>query len=109
MSAVTWQGKHDIPVKEVPNLEIEEQRDIILRVTTTAICGSDLHLYDDYIPTIEKDNVLGHEFRGFVVPERLELARKGGAETLNDENKDVQEELRAMSAKGGTVSIHFMK
>jgi len=66
MKAVTWQGKHDIEVKEVMDPKIQDSRDIILRVTTTAICGSDLHLYDGYIPTMEKDDVLGHEFMGVV-------------------------------------------
>lgn len=66
MKAVTWQGKHDIQVKDVPDPKIQDSRDIILRVTTTAICGSDLHLYDGYIPTMEEGDILGHEFMGVV-------------------------------------------
>jgi len=66
MRAVTWQGKHDMQVKNVPGPRIEDPRDIILRITTTAICGSDLHIYDGYIPTMEKDDILGHEFMGIV-------------------------------------------
>ena len=66
MKAVTWQGKHDIQVKDVPDPTIQDPRDIILRVTTTAICGSDLHIYDGYIPTMEEDDILGHEFMGVV-------------------------------------------
>ena len=66
MKAVTWQGKHDIRVKDVPDPKIQDPRDIILRVTTTAICGSDLHLYDGFIPTMKDDDILGHEFMGVV-------------------------------------------
>jgi threonine dehydrogenase-like Zn-dependent dehydrogenase len=66
MKAVTWQGKHDVQIKDVPDPKIQNPRDIILRVTTTAICGSDLHLYDGFIPTMEKDDILGHEFMGIV-------------------------------------------
>jgi threonine dehydrogenase-like Zn-dependent dehydrogenase len=66
MRAVTWQGKHDIQVKDVPDPRIQDPRDIILRVTTTAICGPDLHIYDGYIPTMKEDDILGHEFMGVV-------------------------------------------
>ena len=66
MKAVTWQGKHDIVVKDVPDPQIQDSRDIILRITTTAICGSDLHIYDGFIPTMEKGDILGHEFMGVV-------------------------------------------
>ena len=66
MKAVTWQGKYDIPVKDVRDPKIQEPRDIILRLTTTAICGSDLHIYDGYIPMMEKNDILGHEFMGIV-------------------------------------------
>jgi len=66
MKAVTWQGKHDIQVRDVRDPEIQDPRDVILRVTSTAICGSDLHIYDGYIPSMEKDDVLGHEFMGVV-------------------------------------------
>jgi threonine dehydrogenase-like Zn-dependent dehydrogenase len=66
MKALTWQGKHDVRVKNVPDPKIQDERDVILRVTSTAICGSDLHLYDGFIPTMEGDDVLGHEFMGIV-------------------------------------------
>ncbi|HEX4426227.1 MAG TPA: alcohol dehydrogenase catalytic domain-containing protein, partial [Terriglobales bacterium] len=66
MKAVTWQGKHDIQVKNVPDPKIQDPHDIILRVTTTAICGSDLHIYDGYIPTMKEGDILGHEFMGVV-------------------------------------------
>jgi threonine dehydrogenase-like Zn-dependent dehydrogenase len=66
MKAACWHGKHDIRVDNVPDPVIQDPRDIILRVTTTAICGSDLHIYDGYIPTMEKGDILGHEFMGVV-------------------------------------------
>lgn len=67
MRAACWNGKHDIRVESVPDPEIVNPRDAIVRVTLTAICGSDLHLYDGVIPTMKPGDVLGHEFMGEVV------------------------------------------
>ncbi|HYD13395.1 MAG TPA: zinc-dependent alcohol dehydrogenase [Allosphingosinicella sp.] len=67
MRAITWQGRHKVQVDTVPDPEIVNPRDAIIRVTSTAICGSDLHLYDGYIPTMRKGDILGHEFMGEVV------------------------------------------
>jgi len=67
MKAVVWHGKHDVRVDEVPDPKIVNPRDAILKITTTAICGSDLHLYDGVIMTMERGDVLGHEFMGEVV------------------------------------------
>ncbi|MDQ3635054.1 MAG: glutathione-dependent formaldehyde dehydrogenase [Acidobacteriota bacterium] len=67
MKAVCWYGKHDIRVMDVPEPEILNARDAIIKVTTTAICGSDLHLYNGVMPTMEKGDILGHEFMGEVV------------------------------------------
>ena len=67
MKAVCWYGKYDVRVEEVPDPKILNPRDAIIRVTSTAICGSDLHLYDAVIPTMEKGDILGHEFMGEVV------------------------------------------
>ncbi len=67
MKAVCWYGKHDVQVKEVPDPQILNPRDAIIRVTATAICGSDLHLYNGYIPTMQEGDILGHEFMGEVV------------------------------------------
>ncbi|MEX0763514.1 MAG: zinc-dependent alcohol dehydrogenase [Dehalococcoidia bacterium] len=67
MRALCWQGTGKVDVETVPDPEIIDQRDAILRVTSTAICGSDLHLYDGYIPTMQKGDILGHEFMGEVV------------------------------------------
>ena len=67
MRALTWHGRHDVRVDSVPDPEIVNPRDAILKVTSTAICGSDLHLYDGYIPTMRAGDILGHEFMGEVV------------------------------------------
>jgi threonine dehydrogenase-like Zn-dependent dehydrogenase len=67
MRALTWQGKQDVRVETVPDPRIMNPRDAIVRITSTAICGSDLHMYDGYIPTMESGDVLGHEFMGEVV------------------------------------------
>jgi threonine dehydrogenase-like Zn-dependent dehydrogenase len=67
MRALTWHGKHDVRVDNVPDPKIVNPRDAIIEVTATAICGSDLHLYDHYIPTLKAGDVLGHEFMGKVV------------------------------------------
>jgi len=67
MKAVCWYGTGDVRVEHVPDPTIVNARDAIVRVTTTAICGSDLHLYDGYIPSMERGDVLGHEFMGEVV------------------------------------------
>ncbi|MEB3358450.1 MAG: zinc-dependent alcohol dehydrogenase [Synechococcales bacterium] len=67
MKAVCWHGAQDVRVDTVPDPKILNPRDAILRVTSTAICGSDLHLYDGYIPTMQSGDILGHEFMGEVV------------------------------------------
>jgi threonine dehydrogenase-like Zn-dependent dehydrogenase len=67
MRALTWHGKHDVRVDTVPDPEIVNPRDAIIKITSTAICGSDLHLYDHTIPTMKAGDVLGHEFMGEVV------------------------------------------
>jgi threonine dehydrogenase-like Zn-dependent dehydrogenase len=67
VKAVCWQGKNNIQVERVADPEILNPRDVVIRITRTAICGSDLHLYDGYIPTMEPGDILGHEFMGEVV------------------------------------------
>ena len=67
MRALTWHGKHDVRVDTVDDPEIVNPRDAIIKITSTAICGSDLHLYDGYIPTMQAGDILGHEFMGEVV------------------------------------------
>jgi len=67
MKALCWNGKYNVRVENVPDPEIINPRDAIIKITSTAICGSDLHLYDGYIPTMEAGDILGHEFMGEVV------------------------------------------
>ncbi|HEY3423720.1 MAG TPA: zinc-dependent alcohol dehydrogenase [Negativicutes bacterium] len=66
MKAVCWHGKHNVQVDTVPDPQVLNPRDAIVRVNLTAICGSDLHLYNGYIPTMQKGDILGHEFVGEV-------------------------------------------
>jgi threonine dehydrogenase-like Zn-dependent dehydrogenase len=67
MRANCWMGKEDVRVQEVPDPKILNQRDAIVKITSTAICGSDLHLYAGFVPTMKKGDVIGHEFMGEVV------------------------------------------
>ncbi|MCU1350109.1 MAG: Alcohol dehydrogenase GroES domain protein, partial [Acidobacteria bacterium] len=67
MKAVCWWGRNEVRVESVPDPKILNPHDAIVRVTLTAICGSDLHLFDGYIPTMMRGDILGHEFMGEVV------------------------------------------
>ena len=67
MKANCWMGKRRVQVEEVPDPKILNSQDAIVKITSTAICGSDLHLYNGFIPTMEKGDILGHEFMGEVV------------------------------------------
>jgi threonine dehydrogenase-like Zn-dependent dehydrogenase len=67
MRATCWEGKKKVKVQEVPDPKILNSRDAIVRITSTAICGSDLHLFNGFVPTMEKGDILGHEFMGEVV------------------------------------------
>jgi threonine dehydrogenase-like Zn-dependent dehydrogenase len=67
MRANVWSGRNTVQVENVPDPKILNERDAIVKITSTAICGSDLHLYDGYIPTMKRGDILGHEFMGQVV------------------------------------------
>ena len=67
MRALCWYGTEDVRVETCPDPEILNPRDAIVKVTSTAICGSDLHLYNGYIPTMRPGDIIGHEFMGEVV------------------------------------------
>ncbi|GJD81934.1 zinc-dependent alcohol dehydrogenase [Methylobacterium gregans] len=67
MRALVWHGTQDIRCQTVPDPQIEDERDAIIKVTVCAICGSDLHLYDHFMPGMERGDVMGHEFMGEVV------------------------------------------
>jgi len=67
MKAVCWNGKNDVRVETVPEPKILNPGDAIVQVSSTAICGSDLHLYHGHVPTMKEGDILGHEFMGEVV------------------------------------------
>lgn len=66
MKALVWHGKEDVRCEEVADPKLEHPRDAVVRVTSCAICGSDLHLYDNFIPGMKNGDVMGHEFMGIV-------------------------------------------
>ena len=80
MKAVTWQGRRDIRVEEVPEPRIEQPTDAIVRITSTGLCGSDLHLYDPLTPFMTPGDVVGHEPMGIVeeVGAEVHSPRGGG-------------------------------
>ena len=67
MKANCWFGKRDMRVVEVPDPIILNRHDAIVKVTSTAICGSELHLYNDFVPTMEQGDIMGHEFMGEIM------------------------------------------
>ena len=82
MKALTWHGKHDVRIDNVDDPKIVNPRDAIIKVTATAICGSDPHLSDGYIPTLHSGDILGHAFMG-------EVVETGSASTLKKGQKVV--------------------
>ena len=67
MKATCWMSKTDVRVQQIPDPKIVNERDAIVRISSTAICGSDLHLYNGFVPTMQSGDVLGHEFMGEIV------------------------------------------
>jgi threonine dehydrogenase-like Zn-dependent dehydrogenase len=67
MKATVWSGRNKVQVENVPDPKILNEGDAIVKISSTAICGSDLHLYDGYIPAMRKGDILGHEFMGEIV------------------------------------------
>ena len=67
MRATVWSGRNTVQVENVPDPKILNDRDAIVKITSAAICGSDLHLYDGYVPTMKRGDILGHEFMGEIV------------------------------------------
>jgi len=76
MKAVCWMGTEKMSVENVPDPKILNPRDAIVRITSTAICGSDLHLYGGFIPTMEQGDIVGHEFMGEVVEVGAKIDRE---------------------------------
>ena len=66
MKALRWYGKEDLRIETVPDPSIQDDGDAIVKITASGICGSDLHLYDGMMPTMEKGDILGHEPMGIV-------------------------------------------
>ena len=75
MKALVWMGKKKVEVQTVADPQIINPRDCIVKITSTAICGSDIHLFNGYIPTLEKGDILGHEFMGEVIETGPEVKR----------------------------------
>jgi len=84
MKALCWHGKKDIRYDTVPDPTIEEPRDAIVRMTSCAICGSDLHLFDGFIPGMQAGDVMGHEFMGEVVEVGKGVAERGSQLKVGD-------------------------
>ena len=80
MRALCWYGKEDIRLDTVPDPQILDPRDAIVKITSTAICGSDLHLYGGFMPTMERGDVVGHEPMGEIV----EVGRYAKTKTASD-------------------------
>jgi threonine dehydrogenase-like Zn-dependent dehydrogenase len=75
MKALCWYGKHDVRVETVPDPTILNPHDAIVKVSLTAICGSDLHLYDGFIPSMQRGDIIGHEFMGEIVEVGAEVKK----------------------------------
>ena len=79
MRANCWAGRNEVEVRDVPDPGILNRRDAIVRITSTAICGSDLHLLDGYVPTMQDGDVMGHEFMGEVIETGPDVPAAAGA------------------------------
>ncbi len=75
MKAICWHGTEDVRLETVPDPKILNPRDAILKITSTTICGSDLHIYDGFIPTMQPGDIIGHEFMGEIVDVGPEVKR----------------------------------
>ncbi|HEY0010472.1 MAG TPA: zinc-dependent alcohol dehydrogenase [Candidatus Paceibacterota bacterium] len=75
MKALTFHGTKKVAVEEVPDPVIKHPKDVVIRITSTAICGSDLHLFGGYIPTVQDGDILGHEFMGEIVDIGTEVTK----------------------------------
>jgi threonine dehydrogenase-like Zn-dependent dehydrogenase len=89
MRALCWHGKGDVRVDTVPDPKIEHPRDALIKITACAICGSDLHLFDGYQPTMESGDVLGHENMGEVIELGSEVANLRVGDELSFPSRSV--------------------
>ena len=99
MRALTWQGREDVRVETVPDPRIEQPTDAIVRVTSTAICGSDLHLYGVLGMYLDKGDILGHEAMGVV--EEVGPARRGSRSATGSSCRSGSPAGRAGCARTG--------
>jgi D-arabinose 1-dehydrogenase-like Zn-dependent alcohol dehydrogenase len=76
MRANCWYGKKDVRVETVPDPKILNRRDAVVKISSTPICGSDLHLYNGFIPTMERGDILGHEFMGEIMEVGPDVRRR---------------------------------
>ena len=84
MKATCWMGKNKVEVRDVPDPKILNSGDAMVKITSTAICGSDLHLYNGFVPSMKRGDIVGHEFMGEVVEvgrdvHRLEIGDRVGS------------------------------
>ena len=84
MKALTWQGKRSVSVEEVPDPRVQEPTDAIVRITSTAICGSDLHLYEVLTPFMDKGDIIGHEPFAVILPDVIVDSQPGALKQLAD-------------------------
>src|SRR5215204_4376547 len=82
MKALVWHGKEDIRYERVPDPRIEQPTDAIIKVTSCAICGSDLHLFNNFMPGMKKGDVLGHETMGVVIEVGKSVKKLGVGERV---------------------------
>ena len=93
MKALCWHGKGDIRCDTVPDPKIEDARDAVIKVTSCAICGSDLHLYDHFMPGMKSGDMMGHEFMGEVVEVGSSVKQAQGRRS---DRRSVHHHLRRM-------------
>ena len=99
MKALCWHGKKDIRYDTVADPKIEEPRDAIVKVTSCAICGSDLHLFDGFMPGMKYGDILGHEFMGEVVEVGPDNKKLQGRRPRRRAVHDLLRRMRAVPAR----------
>jgi hypothetical protein len=118
MKANCWYGKRNVQVVDVPDPKILNKRDAIVKVTSTAICGSDLHLYNGFIPTMEKGDIMGHEFMGEIDVMRLQQmlidntfdeVKAAGAHQNPPGERERRRQLRAALHSSPMPTIHMIQ
>jgi threonine dehydrogenase-like Zn-dependent dehydrogenase len=104
MRAVVYHGPRNVQVDDKPHPTIQDSEDVILRITSTALCGSDLNLYHGTVPGMEPGQTLGHEFMG-VIEDRLLRTKDLGAEIINFDHEDPVEKIKKESKGKGVICV----